>query len=354
MKSLLKFCILLCFVVAVVALARPLPPTLIGETTDGVVLFSDNFDSYEEMNLSGRCVGPGSEGCSSARFPWSESGAVPGYEFLWTGGGDSGSFPYVAAITSEGARGGSGKNVQMWDENQHELGSGQWGHDFQLAKYFPNEQHQEMWLQMWVYWTAPDIVTTNQKMVHLFHYDRDWLERPGSYFNTSNSTDGGTICNWREESDKMEFRCGIRCSNPGKYKCNARRSGVEFISPNGSSFSGRVPRFAVRTGANCSIPSDASYRGVFADGKWHKIEIGLRMNSAPGVRDGWMQVYFDDCRLGYLTKVAFLEGGAAPGITGFNGVSFGGNAQPNNWGPDGTDAKTWQVDDVKICTERCP
>jgi hypothetical protein len=108
------------------------------------------------------------------------------------------------------------------------------------------------------------------------------------------------------------------------------------------------------TGPSCTEPADESYEAVFADGNWHKFEIGLRMNSSPGANDGWMQVYFDDCRLGYLTNIAWVESGGDGSITGFNGVSFGGNAQPNDWGPDNTDAQTWQVDDVKICTERCP
>ncbi len=325
--------------------AGPRPPS---------VLFADDFNSYGVMDITGRCVRPGDPGCGDAMFPWEDAGDMAGWSFLWTGGGNAGTYPHVAQITGAGARGGSGMNVQMWDENEHELGRSQWGHDFQLAKYWYPEQHEEIWLQMWVYWSSPVIRTTNQKMTHIFHYDRSWLEDGRSFFNTSESTDGGVICNWRQVADSMEFRCSPRCSNPGDYSCSVSRSGVSFASPDGSNWSGQVPRFEMRTGDACSVPADKSYGAVFADTRWHKFEVGLRMNSAPGTADGELEVWFDDCRLGLVRGIPYREAGAETDVTGFNAVSFGGNAQANDWGPDNTDAETWQVDDVKICSERCP
>ena len=131
-------------------------------------------------------------------------------------------------------------------------------------------------------------------------------------------------------------------------------TGWIVTSPDGSDWNGRTTRFAIRTGDACTEPDDTSYEAVFADGEWHRFEVGMRMNSAPGVADGELELYFDGCRLGLVTGIAYVEAGGDAGVTGFNGVSFGGNAQPNDWGPDGTDAETWQVDDVRICSERCP
>ncbi len=318
------------------------------------VLFADDFDSHDPLDFSGRCTGPTDTRCADATFPWERSSHTPGWTFLWSGGGSEGSYPYVAQLTSVGARGGSGMNVQMWDENEHELGRSQWGHDFQLAKYWYPEQHPEIWLQMWVYWTSPVIRTTNQKMTHIFHYDRSWLDAGRSFFSTADSTDGGVICNWRQEAGNMEFRCSPRCSNPSDYRCSDRRRGVYFASPDGAAWSGQVPRFEMRTGAACTVPADRSYEAVFADGNWHKFEVGVRMNSAPGVSDGELELWFDDCRLGLVRGIPFREAGADADVLGFNAVSFGGNAQPNDWGPDNTDAETWQVDDLQICSERCP
>ena len=325
--------------------AGPPPPS---------VLFADDFDSYPAMDLDGRCLGPDSAACGEATFPWERADFEPGWSFLWTGGGSGGSYPHVAQITSEGARGGAGMNLQMWDENEHHLGRSQWGHDFQLAKYWYPEQHEEIWLDMWVYWSSPVLRTTNQKMTHIFHYDRAWLDDGRNVFNTSESTDGGVICNWREASGTMEFRCSVRCSNPPDYRCTVGGAGAERVAHDGSDWGGRAARFELRTGASCAVPADGSYEAVFADGEWHRFEVGLRMNSAPGVADGELELWVDGCRLGLVRGVPFRETGADSGVAGFNGVTIGGNAQPNDWGADGTDGTTWQVDDVRICSERCP
>lgn len=344
-----------------VVVSSSFTPTSGGGST---TVYSNNFDYGRDFVVDGSCRNEDDPDCSTAVFPRDDEYAPftyfdgtsydPGATFLVCSGG-SNTTNTCAEVNSIGARGGSGRGVQHFDENEYEKGG--WGHDLQFLKIFPQE-YFELWVQWWVKVEDAMDGIRNQKMLHFFHYDRSWFEAPtsNSATNTSESTDGGTICNLRNESStEVEIRCGIRHANPPKYKVTG---GIFNVTPGGDTSypfgSSSTPRFDVLDPQNnCSSLADSSVLNHWS-GVWRKIDVGMRLNSAIGVADGWLEVWVDDCKLGRVTDIPWKQDGTTNDHGGWNGVALGGNAWPNDWGADEEEAHTWSFDDWKICTERCP
>jgi hypothetical protein len=342
--------------------AGPGPDMGAGPIVEASVLFYDDFESYSEMRLEGGCRSLGAPRCSEATFPWREAGATPGYDFFLAPDGIYNDEHGSAYITTRAGRGGRGRGLEAWDEEESPAkGPSQWGTELQLARYFEGTEYPELWVDFHIRWN-PDVIepTHQQKILHLFHYRADWLAGGGGFFNTNRDgeqTDGGIICRFDTHggpSYEMDILCATRCAN--SYKCRnspIAGTGTQTASPEGSDWSRRGIRFPLRGSSSCGLLEDDAAWSALA-GSWHEVELGVVYNSAPGVLDGSLTVYFDGCLLGVVRGVGWMDEGTSPVRTGWTGATFGGNANHIGWGESGDEQHTYAIDDVRICTERCP
>ena len=91
-------------------------------------------------------------------------------------------------------------------------------------------------------------------------------------------------------------------------------------------------------------------RANYAD--WHRIELQITMNSAPGVSDGQLVFWFDGQLERSVSNIPWRQTGSPE--LGFNMISVGGNW--NNWyAPVVDQEEQWYaIDDLQVCTSRCP
>ena len=128
----------------------------------------------------------------------------------------------------------------------------------------------------------------------------------------------------------MRFQQAVRCS---EYKCG------KYDEAWFQNFSGTDSR---------------SWKDTLGDNKWHHIEIRVKMNSAADAYDGILEVYFDGTLQTRRDDIPWRMAGVEEVVTGFNMLTIGGNSN-NVWaGQSNEEQWMYDVDDLRICTNRCP
>jgi hypothetical protein len=97
-----------------------------------------------------------------------------------------------------------------------------------------------------------------------------------------------------------------------------------------------------------------SWKKTLGDDQWHHIEVRVKMNSAVGENDGILEVYFDGVQQTRRDNIPWRMAGTKATVTGFNMFTIAGNS--NNIWAGQTDEEQWMydVDDLRVCTSRCP
>lgn len=319
---------------------------------DGDVLFSDDFDSHAEMNLSGRCKYHGDTECSSASLP-------SNWDFLYTA--HQNPTNPACAIREEADRQGGGKGFVVWDES---AGSGSsWAtNDCQLMKYFAgpiatadqNEdpQYPEVWFTWWQKFlpTSPGAIDAlnASKLTRIGHYNPCVVNGSAgtSVFNTSNNstvnggcgkTGGGILLyDIKKNGTAGYWHKMLETGNPSHSSDPIPRAqGFRWRHADGSEYSNQ----------------ESAWANVYGDGQWHFYEVRAVMNT-PGVANGIAQMYLDGVLQGSFTNIEWLNGTPTHPITGFNAITIGGNSDWIWDGQSNAEIKYYYIDDVKVCTTR--
>jgi hypothetical protein len=308
----------------------------------GDVIFSDNFDATPDWQNHGsqRCNWIGWDkdagDTSCANLPLN-------YDLMYMS--DENPTNPMCQINSKGKRGVSGKGLKVYDESNGDDNS--WGSDCQIAKYFP-KQYPEVWASYYIHYNPNMIWDTGTKMSKIFrigHYNPQVVDGTAqtSAFNTNNtSTKNGGLGDTTASlffldvkqvtsSDLMRLQEAVRCG--GEYKCGT------YDEAWFQNFTG--------------TPGD-SWSDTLGDNKWHHIEVHVKMNSKVGANDGVLEVYFDGVLQTKANDIPWRMAGTKSTVTGFNMFTIAGNS--NNVWAGQTNEEQWMydVDDVTICTSRCP
>ncbi len=264
--------------------------------------------------------------------------------------------PHLAILASDAgkARGGTGKSLVMRRGSR----DGGWGGDAQLAKNFDpglDELYVKFWIKFQPGWTHDG----QTKLFRIGSYAPEDLSGSGYWGNLGM----GIIWDWRALA---VVDSGLR--NLIHLSADVGGTGDMTDPPPGASLGARWDggKFNGNHGADPrEIPSNTSYltdyvnggvlpdsygfshEQVFSDG-WHKMEFHIKMNSAPGVRDGVIQQWMDGVKLVESFEMAWLQNGSPDPNRKFNAIKFGGNDNFMAY-PNSEEVQEWYVfDDIEI------
>ena len=299
-------------------------------------IFTEDFDSLPNQPIIGQCVYEGHPG-----KPEGACDTVPtNWDFIYTSSKNKTNPP---AEIMNGIDKVGGKALRVYDESYGDNNS--WGHDVQLAKHFSPNQYPELWVSLWIKFN-PDLNTNGLSAAKIFrmgHYNPKVIDgtTATSIVNTNNKTNEGPT------TSGLVFYDIKRVNNTHYRHKIAMRGGPSYKI----AFTYNFEEFEIRD-KNGEV-SDKSWSATFGDGQWHRYEVGMIMNSSPGVKDGKVLVYLDGIYQGGKNNVPWLQSGHDPDVTGFNMFTIAGNADFLWDGQSNAEQHFYDIDNVEACTARC-
>jgi len=310
----------------------------------GEIIFTDSFDATPDWQNNGsqRCNWIGWDEVAQEKDKACFNLPL-NYDLMYVT--DKNPANPMCQINSKGSKGINGKGLRVYDESNGSKKS--WGSDCQIAKYFP-QQYPELWVSYYIRYN-PDMVwqdgTRMSKIFRIGHYNPLVIDGTAktSAFNTNNKSPrngglGNTTAGLffldvkQVKSPKlMRLQQAVRCG--GNYKCgNYKQAWFQ-------NFSG--------------TPGD-SWEKTLGNYQWHHIEMRVKMNSAVSENDGILEVYFDGVLQTMRDDIPWRMAGTKETVTGFNMFTIAGNS--NNIWAGQTNEEQWMydVDDLRVCTSRCP
>ncbi len=318
-------------------------PVVVGTTLpneisslSSTLVFSENFDLASDWIVpkNGQCENGTEDDCEF--LPASFTHMYTAEKWHPSQSENPNSHP-SGAISSEQYRGVSGKSYITFDES---WGSpGDWGSDATIAKRLDGA-YRDIYAEYWIHfqpgfrWTAVD---RGQGL------DTAKLARFTSFGGPDNASvfsflSGGLntpialgdleVIIGGSGLELTLARAVIRCSPVNSnYKCGSYDDEPwERIGGGGEG---------------------APFVETLGDGTWHKMGLRAKQNSAPGVKDGIMQMWVDNVLYLQRADVPFIGTGGTM-ETGFNMFMIGGNMHNN---PEDESAKFEQwtaFDDIKV------
>ncbi len=299
-------------------------------------IFEDNFDAQNDFeNPTGNYSCNTQDGSCSTIEGWT-SLQVGNDRFHPVDDND----PNLEAnfqLSMEQARGGTGKALKLYDESFGN--SGQWGSDILLTKKF-DQGYEDLYVEMWVkfqpnyrwHLLESGHGQNSAKILRIGH------RQEGSFSSTFGSNGGygpltfTNIMAWASNNANEwtlltgANRCAPQTTN---YLC----------SDNGS---GGIQGFIANDGGD-----RLGWAETFGDGQWHKIGMRMKLNSAPGITDGSLMIWYDDQLLGESRFIDWL-GTDTMDSRLLNSVIVCGNMH-NYPEPEANQFEQWYaIDDVRI------
>lgn len=243
-------------------------------------------------------------------------------------------------INATAGRGGAGKSLVIWDESYG--APSQWGSDAMLATRLEapaKDIYTEMWLKYQPGYRWHHLEPFSSRGLNYSKVMRITSVVPDAYAFSYFS--GGTnevialadTVLWAFDSngeriDRGRMDVAARCAPRGtNYRCGDDVGGIRGDLQD-------TTRFEERFGG-----------GATSD--WHKIGLRAKLNSAPGVADGILQVWVDDVLQAEALNMTFLGDAADPELL-LNMVSFGGNLH-NYPEPEAERFEQWHaIDDIRV------
>lgn len=270
-----------------------------------VIIFEDNFDNtsnWQSNQKQSKLPGCGgsdviefSNNCTTNCPPTSSPGQIP-----WTGGyyassifcSDPGKQLYN--INSNDPRGGEGKSIESWIEISNGWTGGR------LIKKLDTPQTQ-LYYRFYVKYPSGFVFSDGtdngyQKLLSVSSYppndpvNGQIFGRGSNYYNSPDFI-------WQNYTNKAYY-------NYNQYQINP------------------APRTAPGYGtADDDKTADAGALQTI-DGGWHCVEVGLRLNSAPGAKDGFFETYFDGVKTHSNYSIAWVKSATwSSGTTYTAGIS---------------------------------
>ncbi|WP_372972236.1 hypothetical protein [Marinobacter sp.] len=267
----------------------------------------------------------------------------------WHPNGSSGKAPVpgskpVASIDGSQSRQAGGKSFVVYDESYGTPGG--WGADAQLGKDLPGV-YDELWVEFYI------------------KFQQDWV-----WMDVENGS-GQTITklfraryvpeNYKEETRYDFFGVGGRAKAP-VYMLDLKSwtkpdSSIARLTPFIRGFTPQeligvdehyfLKEYEEETSIYQGNKDSLSFAEVFQTGDWVKVNIRIKMDSAPGAGDGVEEVWINDVLEKKRTDIPFRREGEGQGV-GFNWISIGGNTHNYPY-PDEAQHEQWYaVTDLKV------
>lgn len=295
---------------------------------DGVVLFSDNFDSHAvwspaQTGVTRTCI----KG-QKCEYP------VPaGYHDYRIDAlsrcSKADNLHNTLNIDGSRPRGGEGNSLLFWSEPCYNASSS-WGSDGLLGVAFPPEH--EVYVRYWIMF-QPDWKwsvgksSPQQKFLHISHLDKTISGEIWDFFSGRQNKPraipqfakwgGGT---YRTQLMWLHSPLSAQRDNSRSFNTNV------YFGP---------------------APLDWNNAGAPGDGQWHCLEYYVRLNSSGGVADGVSRTWYDGVLIHESKNIPWLATGDSPDDFKWNHVWLGGNnsnlVMPSN-------EQWYALDDVVVST----
>jgi len=313
------------------------------------VIFEENFDSQPNWNVNREVEGGCDYPCSKApshstmgTLQWNAFYIVP----------FSGSFAHsIASIqappTGTDHSGGGKAFIGYHQSSGNYGGNGSWGGNSTLQVTLPQD-YPELYARFWVKtqsnWQWDTTGTSMAKMFRIEHWDRT----PGTtfeYFSTGH-TAPAWVWMWYYSPTY-----GVRKMNA--YRCSPQSS--DYYCPSNAYSSdggdGNSPDAAIWPGTTYS--DTPSKPGLWSDGNWHRYDVHIKINSAPGANDGVIEYRWDDNLIWQRNNLQWMSANTTdPANRNWNIVAIGGNT---DYVFGSGDAEQWYaIDDVVVSTTPIP
>ena len=335
----------------------------VANAASGEVLFRESFDDQPDwtsaMHSTDRAQYAGShiipEGWYAVRQDptWAPS----------TGHPDRHEAIEILASNADKARGGRGKSYVSW-RDYYDAGWNRWNSDSILAKYFP-EGLDEVYVEFYVQF-APDWTPTGGSK--LFRIT-SWSGEP-DFFGYGGGRQNGPVMflDYAVTSgvrNALAFRSGPHGENYGMNNDKMGDMPRQLIGSGdyagnwtsntvGSTY-GEDPKIPNKLKGGF-IPKDVGYYPSHQEiygppGTWTKYGFYVKMNSAPGRRDGVFKQWLDDQLVLETNKVVWVDSNSANKMVKWNVVAIGGNDFWRANYSNGDRREEWYaIDDVLIAT----
>lgn len=301
------------------------------------VLFSDNFDDQPDytgaLNSTDRSQYAGThtipEGWYAVRQDptWAPSQGQPSkHESI-----------EILASNADKARGGVGKSFVSW-RDFYDPGWNRFNSDSILAKYFP-EGLTQLYVEFYISF-APDWTPEGQSKLFrvtswsgepdFFGYGGDRQNGPVMFFDYAVTSGVRNFLAFRSGPHGTNY--GMNDSQMGDLPRPLVGSGdlpCNFTSNTVGSTYGADPQIPDKLNGGF-ISKDINYypshEQIYGPaGTWTKLGFFLKLNSAPGVKDGEFKQWLDDQLILETNKVTWVDSNPGNLLPKFNVVAIGGN-----------------------------
>lgn len=252
----------------------------------------------------------------------------------------------VGQISAAQSRRPGGKSLLIYDESYGSNGA--WGSEAQLGKDL-QKNYQQLWVEFYIKF-QPDYVLhdvrrgSGQSIVKVFR---------ARYVPE----------NYQEKTRYDFFGVGGRAKSPvymldlkswtvakNNFSVARLTPFVRGYTPQESIGSDEhyfLKKYEKETSIKQGRGNSLSFSEVFQTGKWVKINILVKMDSAPGAADGAEEVWINDTLEKARYDIPFRRSGEGKGV-GFNWFSIGGNSHNVPFPEENKYEQWFAITDLKI------
>jgi len=348
---------------------------LIASTVQADIIFEDNFDdqpdwtsamhSTDTVQQSGTHTIPAGWHSIRQDPTWAPSKGYP----------DKHETIEILAANASKARGGTGKSFVSWRDS-YDKGWNYWASESMLLKYFPegyNELYVEFWISFDPNWTrvaVPDRPSATSKIFRI----SSWSGQ-GSEYSAFADGNLGPIALWDHSVNKyglrnsLAFRGGPHSDNYKLTAADIPDVGKSIISGSLGDFNLNYSSSLAGLGPNGSDPVIADrlnggfitrktsgvvgHDQIFGPGNsWSKLAFYVKMNSAPGVKDGVFRQWLNDKQIFVSTEIPWIRPSETRDENArWNLVAIGGNDFFQTYPNENRHEEWYSIDDLVIRTD---
>jgi len=315
-----------------------------------VLLFEDNFDTQADWQTQDE------NNMGSIPTGW-DTGRT---DENWHPSNTPGSSPsmLISGDNPEQVYGGTGKAFITYSESFNDLSNNGYTSDGFITKDIPPTD--ELYVQFQIKFQPGFAADTEGGSIKVFRVlSWDGVEPRHRFFSSGNSAPI-YVFDWSQNSYGVRqfhaFRCDDQSNN---YYCtNPTISGAPRSIVTGDmsanfvedidQFPNTIPDLV--NGGTIPTSGTITHNQVYGS-IWHKMAFYLRMNTAPGVKDGILRAWIDDQPITDINGIAWI-GTNGSMSSQWNSISFGGNDRyhfnTDSAAPIADRERWYAIDEIKV------
>ncbi|WP_417544108.1 hypothetical protein [Marinobacter sp.] len=264
----------------------------------------------------------------------------------YTAGSITGPHP-VGQISGVQSRRPGGKSLLVYDESYG--GNSRWGSEAQLGKDF-QENYQVLWVEFYIKFQRDYVLHdqlrkgSSQSIMKVFRA----RHVPENYKGKNRYDFFGTGGRAKSPVYMLDFKSWtVRSNNFSVARLTPFIRGYTPQELIGSDENYFLKNYEKETSIKQGGGDSLSFAEVFQTGEWVKINILIKMDSAPGAGDGVEEVWINDILEKARYDIPFRRAGEGEGV-GFNWFSIGGNSHNIPYPEEDHYEQWFAITDLKI------